>query len=62
MRDAEHICQQQKGLGDRDRQLQPTFVPHPAPKTVTLSCTSWNAGRKVNIKLSFSDAAEKTTG
>jgi len=58
MKHVQHICQQQHAFGATLGAFSPQFVHRPPPQILTLSCTRWKTGRKLNIKVSVSNNPE----
>jgi hypothetical protein len=61
MKNVAHICQRQKGLEGGLKMFSPRFLPPLPEQIITLSCSRWNVGRKVKVKVLVSDGGEKAS-
>jgi hypothetical protein len=58
MKTVQHICERQKdSRGRLGAANKARFDFNEQPQTMTLSCSRWNVGRKVSIKVSVANAA-----
>ena len=58
MKHVQHICHQQKALGDKLGAFSHRIAVPPTKPAHTLTCTRWNSGRKLNIKVLVTNASE----
>ena len=54
MKHVPHICQRQKALEGRLDAFSLQFIPPERPQNLTLYCTRWKTGRKVNVNIKVS--------
>jgi hypothetical protein len=58
MKHVSQICQPQKVSAGQIDAFSPRFIAQKGQQNLSLSCTRWKVGRKVNIKVSVTNASD----